>query len=236
MKGVILAGGSGSRLAPLTKVTNKHLLPIFDKPMIYYAIEKMREAGIKEIMLILGEGHAGHFLELLGDGKDFGVKINYMLQKKPLGIAHALSLTESFVDGESVCVILGDNIFIDEINIESFKEGARIFLTEVEHPERFGVATLNEQLKITKIVEKPSNPESNYIVTGIYIYDNKVYDVIRTLKISDRGEYELTDVNNYYLKNNLLQHSYLLNFWSDAGTFESLYNASKYMRGIKNER
>lgn len=227
MKGVILAGGTGSRLYPLTKVTNKHLLPVYDKPMIYYPIETLINSGIKDIMIVSGRGHAGHFLELLGSGADHGVHFTYEIQEKSGGIAQALSLAEDFVDGDSVTVILGDNIFQDTIkcDVESFKTGAKIFLKEVLDAHRFGVAELNGK-KVIGIEEKPKQPKSNFAVTGLYIYDSEVFNAIKTLKPSGRGELEITDVNNYYINKEAMEYGVLEGFWSDAGTFESLLRAS----------
>lgn len=227
MKGVILAGGTGSRLYPLTKVTNKHLLPVYDKPMIYYPMETLINAGIKEIMIVSGRGHAGHFLELLGSGVDFGVHFIYEIQEKAGGIAQALSLAEDFVDGDSVTVILGDNIFQDNIekDVTNFNGGAKIFLKEVTDAQRFGVAELKGE-KVIGIEEKPKAPKSNFAVTGLYIYDSDVFDTIKTLKPSGRGELEITDVNNYYISKGTMEYGVLEGFWSDAGTFESLLRAA----------
>lgn len=231
MKGVILAGGLGSRLLPLTKVTNKHLLPVYNKPMIYYPIETLVRAGIRDILVVTGGNSSGDFLKLLGNGKQFGLKhINYTYQEGEGGIAHALSLAEHFVNGQKMVVILGDNIIQEDISaqVRHFKrqaEGARLLLKEVPDPERFGVATLKGQ-KIVSIVEKPKKPKSPYAVVGIYLYDAKVFDFIRTLKPSRRGELEITDVNNWYLKRGVLEYDFLKGFWTDAGTFESLHRAS----------
>ena len=227
MKGVILAGGTGSRLYPLTKVTNKHLLPVYDKPMIYYPMETLINAGIKDIMIVSGRGHAGHFLELLGSGVDYGVHFTYEIQEKAGGIAQALSLAEDFVDGDSVTVILGDNIFQDNIkdDVQNFKNGAKIFLKEVPDAHRFGVAELKGE-KVIGIEEKPKEPKSNFAVTGLYIYDSDVFDAIKTLEPSGRGELEITDVNNYYISKGAMEYGVLEGFWSDAGTFESLLRAS----------
>jgi glucose-1-phosphate thymidylyltransferase len=226
MKGVILAGGTGSRLYPLTKVTNKHLLPVYDKPMIYYPMETLINAGIKDIMIVSGRGHAGHFLELLGSGVDYGVHFTYEIQEKAGGIAQALSLAEDFVDGDSVTVILGDNIFQDNIekDVANFNGGARIFLKEVTDAHRFGVAELKGE-KVIGIEEKPRVPKSNFAVTGLYVYDSEVFNSIKTLKPSGRGELEITDVNNYYIKKGDMEYGILEGFWSDAGTFESLLRA-----------
>lgn len=231
IKGVILAGGLGSRLFPLTKVTNKHLLPVYNKPMIYYPIETMVQAGIRDILLVTGGNSAGDFLRLLGNGKDFGLShINYAYQEGEGGIAQALSLAQSFVEGSRLMVILGDNIVEDDISptVDRFmeqKEGARLLLKKVPDPERFGVAEV-EGSRILKIVEKPKAPKSPYAVVGIYMYDASVFDIIRTLQPSARGELEITDVNNAYLKKNQLTFDILSGYWTDAGTFESLHRAN----------
>ncbi|MCD1296115.1 spore coat protein [Methanocella sp. CWC-04] len=233
MKGIILAGGTGSRLFPCTKVTNKHLLPVYDKPMIYYPLKTLMDAGITEIMIVSGKGHAGHFLELLGSGSEFGVHFTYEIQKEAGGIAQALGLARRFANGENVAVILGDNIYQDNVRetVQSFKSGAHIFLKEVTDAFRFGVAEVDEaNKKVIGIEEKPANPRSNYAVTGLYIYDNSVFDVIRTLKPSKRGELEITDVNNEYIRREELSYTVLEGYWSDAGTFESLFRASELVR------
>lgn len=231
MKGIILAGGLGSRLRPLTKVTNKHLLPIYDKPMIYYPIETLVDAGIKDIMVVTGGNSAGDFLRLLGNGKDFGLDdIYYTYQEGEGGIADALKLCEHFSEGERVCVILGDNIIQKSIStyVQRYaqqKTGARLLLKEVEDPERFGVPELDGQ-KIVGIEEKPAHPKSHYAVTGIYMYDARVFDYCRNLKPSARGELEITDVNNAYIQAGDLQYDVLDGWWTDAGQFESLYHAT----------
>ncbi|KAB2942466.1 MAG: glucose-1-phosphate thymidylyltransferase [Candidatus Methanoperedens nitroreducens] len=236
MKGIILAGGTGSRLYPLTKVTNKHLLPVYDKPMIYYPLQTLMDAGIKDIMIVSGRGHAGHFLELLGSGADFGVHFTFEIQEQAGGIAQALGLAEDFADKEDVAVILGDNIFQDKVYkaVESFKSGARIFLKEVPDAKRFGVAEIKGN-KIISIEEKPKMPKSNLAVTGLYIYDPCVFEIIRTLKPSGRGELEITDVNNEFIRLGKMDFSMLYGFWSDAGTFESLFRASELVRKMKSE-
>ena len=213
MKGVILAGGTGSRMYPLTKVTNKHLLPVYDKPMIYYPLQTLVNAGIKEIMIVSGRGHAGHFLELLGSGMEFGVQLTYEIQEKAGGIAEALGLSENWVDDDPVAVILGDNIFEDSIqsDVTSFRKGAKIFLKEVPDAQRFGVAEINGN-HVISIEEKPEKPKSRYAVTGLYLYDPDVFSVIRTLKPSGRGELEITDVNNAYIKRGEMQFSLLQGF------------------------
>lgn len=231
MKGVVLAGGTGSRLYPLTRVTNKHLLPVFDRPMVYYPIQTLVDAGIEEILLVTGGQNSGDFLRLLGNGKDFGLKhINYTYQEGEGGIADALRLAEHFADGQPVCVVLGDNII--ETNIiearrafDRQERGARIILKDVPDPERFGVPVFEEG-RILRIEEKPKQPKSQYAVIGIYMYDGTVFDRIRTLKPSGRGEFEITDVNNLYLAENSLAYSTLDGWWTDAGTFESLLRAN----------
>ena len=227
MRGIILAGGTGSRLFPLTKVTNKHLLPVYDKPMIYYPLHTLVSTGITDIMIVSGRGHAGHFLELLGSGAEFGVNLTYEIQEKAGGIAQALGLAEKWADDEPIAVILGDNIFQDDVknDVASFKTGAKIFLKEVPDAERFGVAEL-ERDRVISIEEKPKKPKSHYAVTGLYLYDADVFSIIRTLKPSGRGELEITDVNNAYLTKGIMQYAILKGFWSDAGTFDSLIRAS----------
>jgi len=227
MKGIILAGGLGTRMLPLTKITNKHLLPIYNKPMIYYPIMTLVDAGIEEIMIVTGGNHAGDFLRLLGNGKEFGLKdLHYTYQEGEGGIAAALKLTEHFADKDDVCVILGDNIIEDSITdyVSDFTinmSAAKILLKEVSDPERFGVAEVKDG-KVISIEEKPKQPKSNYAVIGIYMYDNEVYDIINTLKPSNRGELEITDVNNCYLKKGTLTANIIKGFWTDAGTFDSL--------------
>lgn len=238
MKGIILAGGTGSRLFPLTKVTNKHLLPVYDEPMIYYPLKTLVNAGIRDIMIVSGKGHVGHFLELLGSGSEFGVRLSYEIQKEAGGIAQALSLCESFVDGDSMTVILGDNIYEDNVKeaVQGFQSGARIFLKPVTDAHRFGVADVDMPTgKVLGIEEKPKAPKSNFAVTGLYIYDRRVFEIVRNLKPSGRGELEITDVNNKYLHMGELTYSVLDGYWSDAGTFESLYRASELVRNSKNQ-
>ena len=227
MRGIILAGGTGSRLFPLTKVTNKHLLPVYDKPMVYYPLLTLVNAGITDIMIVSGRGHAGHFLELLGSGAEFGVNLTYEIQEKAGGIAQALGLAERWAHDEAVAVILGDNIFQDTVknDVASFKTGAKIFLKEVPDAERFGVAELGTD-RVLSIEEKPKKPKSHYAVTGLYLYDTDVFSIIHSIKPSGRGELEITDVNNAYLKKGMMQYAILKGFWSDAGTFDSLIRAS----------
>jgi glucose-1-phosphate thymidylyltransferase len=231
MKGIVLAGGLGTRLYPLTKVTNKHLLPIYNKPMIYYPIEKMVDAGIRDILIVTGGKNAGDFLRLLGNGRQFGLNhINYTYQEGEGGIAAALSLAEFFADRQPICVILGDNIVECSIApyVENFRKqesGARILLKEVPDPQRFGVPEIREN-RIIRIDEKPAKPASPYAVTGIYMYDPGVFDIIKTLNPSPRGELEITDVNNTYIAQGKMQYDLLNGWWTDAGTFESLLRAS----------
>ncbi|MCM8805314.1 MAG: sugar phosphate nucleotidyltransferase [Candidatus Omnitrophica bacterium] len=231
MKGVILAGGLGTRLYPLTKVTNKHLLPVYDRPMIFYPLETLVKAGIKDIMVITGGTSAGDFLRLLGNGKDFGLEhLTYAYQEGEKGIAHALALAEHFAGGEKIVVILGDNIIEKDISKEvqifqKQKKGARILLKEVDEPQRFGVADIKDK-KIVRIIEKPSVPPSKFAVTGIYMYDSKVFDFIKTLKPSNRGELEITDVNNRYIEIGEMTYGILDGWWTDAGTFTSLLRAN----------
>jgi glucose-1-phosphate thymidylyltransferase len=230
MKGVVLAGGKGSRLHPLTKITNKHLLPVYDKPMIYYPIQTLVDAGIRDILIVTGGGNAGDFLRLLANGKEFGLThLNFTYQEGEGGIAEALSLAQHFAEGERLCVVLGDNILEKPIKdaVDAFRQqerGARILLKEVPDAERFGVAEMNGQ-KIIGIEEKPSKPKSNYAVTGIYLYDETVWDKIKTLVPSGRGELEITDVNNAYIAEGGMEFSYLDGWWTDAGTFDSLLRA-----------
>jgi glucose-1-phosphate thymidylyltransferase len=232
MKGVILAGGLGTRLYPLTKVTNKHLLPVYDKPMIYYPIQTLINGGIDDILIVTGGNNAGDFLKLLGNGKEFGLKhINYTYQEGEGGIAEALHLAEFFASGEKICVVLGDNLIEKNIrkaikNFGSQKEGAKILLKEVPDPQRFGVPELRGD-RIVRIEEKPKEPKSQYAVIGIYLFDQEVFNIIRTLKPSDRGELEITDVNNHYVEKGLMTWDILEGWWTDAGTFESLLRANQ---------
>jgi glucose-1-phosphate thymidylyltransferase len=231
VKGVVLAGGTGSRLNPLTRVTNKHLLPIYDKPMVYYPIQTLVNAGIQEILIVTGGKNAGDFLRLLGNGRDFGLKhINYSYQEGEGGIAEALGLAEYFAGGEPVCVVLGDNIIENNVcrAVASFKEqktGAKILLKEVPDAQRFGVAEVRGN-QVVNIEEKPKNPKSSYAVIGIYLYDASVFQKIRRLKPSGRGELEITDVNNFYIEEGTLTYDILDGWWTDAGQFESLLRAN----------
>ncbi|KAF5421342.1 MAG: glucose-1-phosphate thymidylyltransferase [Candidatus Methanomarinus sp.] len=234
MKGIILAGGTGSRLYPLTKVTNKHLLPVYDKPMIFYPLQTLLDAGINEIMIVSGKGHAGHFLELLGSGSDWGVRFTYEIQDEAGGIAQALGLAEDFADNEDVAVVLGDNIFQDDVSeaVQAFEVGGHIFLKKVEDAHRFGVAQI-EGNGVISIEEKPEEPKSDLAVTGLYLYDNGVFEIIRRLKPSGRGELEITDVNNEYIRVGEMSYSVLDGYWSDAGTFESLLRAGNIVESYR---
>ncbi len=231
MKGIVLAGGTGSRLFPLTKITNKHLLPIYDKPMIYYPIQTLVDAGIEDIMIVTGGKNSGDFLRLLANGKLFGLKhINYTYQEGEGGIADALGLCEHFADGQKICVVLGDNIIEGNIRkaADAFRRqeiGAQILLKQVDDAQRFGVAELDGD-KIIGIEEKPRSPKSNLAVTGIYMYDGSVFEKIRSLVPSKRGELEITDVNNAYIREKSLTYAHLDGWWTDAGTFESLLRAA----------
>lgn len=231
MKGIVLAGGTGSRLFPLTKITNKHLLPIYDKPMIYYPIQTLVDAGIRDLLIVTGGRNSGDFLRLLANGKEFGLKhINYTYQEGEGGIADALALAEHFAEGSKVCVVLGDNIIEGSIagavrDFQAQEKGAQILLKQVHDAERFGVAEI-ERDRIVGIEEKPAKPKSNYAVTGIYMYDETVFDKTRTLKPSARGELEITDVNNAYIREGTMTFSYLEGWWTDAGTFDSLLRAA----------
>ncbi len=231
MKGVVLAGGTGSRLSPLTRVTNKHLLPVYDKPMVFYPIQTLVDAGITDILLVTGGKNAGDFLRLLRDGRDFGLKhLDYTYQEGEGGIAEALRLAEYFAGNDSICVVLGDNIIERNIckAVENFKrqgKGARILLKQVPDAHRFGVAEIRDG-RVVGIEEKPKHPKSDYAVTGIYLYDNTVFEKIRRLKPSGRGELEITDVNTFYVQEGTLHYEILEGWWTDAGTFESLLRAN----------
>jgi len=233
IKGVILAGGLGTRLSPATKITNKHLIPVYDKPMVLYPLETLRQSGINEVMVVCGREYAGHFMNFLGSGKEYGVSLSYAIQDKNNGgIADALQYAQDFADEGSIAVVLGDNIFEDTFTneINNFSEGAMVFFKEMVDPSRFGVPVFNAKKdRIVLIEEKPAKPKSNYAQTGFYIYDKTVFEMLKKIKPSARGELEITDVNNIYLKQKKLSFSTISGFWSDAGTFESLLKASNYM-------
>lgn len=233
MKGVILAGGLGTRLYPLTHVTNKHLLPIYNQPMVFYPIQTLVGAGIKEMMIVVGGPHAGHFISVLRNGRELGIDyLEFAYQEKEGGIAQALSLAADFADGDKVAVILGDNTTDADIGkeVRDFEQGAHIFLKEVPDPQRFGIPSFDKQdpQKITKITEKPKDPENNLAVTGLYLFDHRVFDFIKTIRPSGRGELEITDVNNCYIKEGGISWSILKGYWRDAGTFATLYEANKF--------
>jgi glucose-1-phosphate thymidylyltransferase len=236
MKGIILAGGTGSRLHPLTAVTNKHLLPVGNYPMIFHPIARLRQAGITDILIVTGRDHMGDVMELLGSGRDFGLDFTYKVQDQAGGIAQALGLARGFCCGDSCCVILGDNVFEDDLTpaVQAFvkQRGACLFLKQVEDPERFGVAELSPDGRILGIEEKPLKPRSNFAVTGIYLYDGGVFDIIDTLKPSHRGELEITDVNNAYIAAETCACAFLKGWWTDAGTFPSLRRAADLAAGL----
>lgn len=238
MKGVITAGGLGTRLRPLTHVTNKHLLPVYDKPMILYPLETLRRSGITEIMIVCGQEHAGHFMNVLGSGEQYGVQLSYARQEANNGgIADAIRYAEDFADEEHIAVILGDNIFEDAFSeaVRDFEKGAMIFLKEVDDPRRFGVAVFDEAGKrIVAVEEKPEHPRSKYAQTGLYLFDKNIFPTIKSLKPSARGELEITDVVNAYLERGELAFSFVKGYWSDAGTFETLLSASQWAAGRKN--
>lgn len=239
MKGIILAGGLATRLYPLTYATNKHLLPVYDKPMIFYPIKTLVDAGITEILIVVSGPHSGHFINVLKNGKELGVKhLEYAYQENPKGgIADALSLAEDFADGQNIAVILADNTTDADISndIKEFQTGAKVFLKVVPDPQRFGVphfnllvTGLNDKKVVDEILEKPENPPSQYAVTGLYLYDKTVFDKIRSLTPSERGELEITDVNNLYIQENMLDWAEIFGYWSDAGMFDTLYTANEY--------
>ena len=233
MKGVIIAGGTGSRLFPLTKVVNKNILAVYDKPLIYYPILTLKDAGINQILIISGRGHAGQYLDLLGSGQELGVRLAYEIQEEPGGIAQAIGLAESFCEGDRFMSLLGDNIIGDRLGhaVKTFEEqgkGAKVLLKYVDDPERFGVARIEED-RIVEIIEKPEEPPSNLIVTGIYMYDDRAFDFIRSLDPSPRGELEVTDLNNCYVKEGTMTYNELNGEWIDAGTFDSMLYANNFV-------
>ncbi len=231
MKGIILAGGRATRLRPLTTITSKQLLPVYNKPMIYYPIETLIKAGIKEILIIIAPDYSGHFLNLLGDGHEFGAQFSYAVQKEPKGLADAFIIGADFIDNDNVTMILGDNIFDQDFSqeINNFKSGAMIFARKVEDPKRFGVVEFDQNMKAISIEEKPESPRSNYAVVGLYTYDNRVVEIAKNLKPSDRGEIEITDINRIYLEKGELQVNIFDTLWEDAGTFDSLLHVSNVM-------
>lgn len=235
MKGIILAGGEGTRLRPLTKITSKQLLPVYDKPMIFYPLETLLQAGIRDILFIIAPDHAGDFLKLLGSGKDFGAKFAYEIQDKPEGLAQAFIIGEQFIGPDSVTMILGDNIFEDDFSqtIKGFKSGAHIFAKKVPDPERFGVVKFDQNMNAVQIEEKPKSFISDYAVTGLYVYDNRVIEAAKQVNPSDRGELEITDLHNWYLKQEELKVEIVKGEWFDAGTFDTLLRASNWAVGRK---
>ena len=232
MRGIILSGGSGTRLKPLTKITSKQLLPIYDRPMIYYPLNTLVKAGIREILIIVAPERAGDYLNLLGSGKEFGVKFTYEIQDHPEGIAQAFLIGENFIDNEDVALILGDNIFEDDFaaDIQNFKSGAKVFAKKVSDPERFGVVRFDDKMKAQEIIEKPKEYISDYAVTGLYLYDKRVVECARTMKPSARGELEITDVNNWYLQKGELDVALVNGEWLDTGTFDSLLTAQNFAK------
>ncbi len=235
-KGIICCGGLGTRLYPLTYVTNKHLLPVYNKPMVYYPIQTLVNAGITDIVIVVGGPYAGHFLKVLGDGSKFGIKhLYYSYQDGDGGIAEAIGCAERYCEGQDVCVVLGDNCTDADISkdVKNFKYGAHVFLKKVPDPHRFGVPVFDKNKNIVRIEEKPKNPKNNYAVSGLYIYDNSVFSRVKTLKPSKRGELEVTDLNNSYIKEGTLQWSELKGYWRDSGTFDTLLESSNYWKKKK---
>ena len=231
MKGIILAGGKATRLRPLTKITSKQLLPVYDKPMIFYPINTLIQAGIRDILIIIAPDYAGHFLNLLGSGKEFGAKFSFEIQEQPKGLADAFIIGENFIGKDDITMILGDNIFDYDFSeyIKNFKKGGMVFAKKVNDPERFGVVEFNKDMKAKSIEEKPKKPKSNFAVVGIYTYDNLVVNYAKNLKPSNRGEIEITDLNNIYLKKNQLSVNIIEGIWEDAGTFDSLLRINNIM-------
>lgn len=232
MRGIILSGGSGTRLRPLTKITSKQLLPVYNRPMIYYPLNTLIKAGIKEILIIVAPERAGDYLNLLGSGKEFGVKFTYEIQDKPEGLAQAFLIGENFIDDDSVAMILGDNIFEDDFSdeIKNFEKGAKVFAKKVEDWQRFGVVKFDNEMKAEKIIEKPTEYLSDYAVTGLYVYDNQVVEAAKSIQPSERGELEITDLNNWYLDKNDLNVAMVEGEWLDAGTFDSLLKAQNFAK------
>jgi glucose-1-phosphate thymidylyltransferase len=232
MKGIILSGGTGTRLHPLTKVTSKQLLPVYNKPMIMYPLETLLSAGIRDILIIIAPDHAGDYLKLLGSGREYGARFSYEIQDKPEGLAQAFIIGEDFIGSDNVCMILGDNIFEDNFSetIKKFQSGGHVFAKKVRDPERFGVVKFNKDMKAEKIVEKPKQYLSDYAITGLYIFDNEVIKAAKSVSPSERGELEITELHNWYLKKGKLRVDIVKGEWIDAGTFESLYKASELMR------
>lgn len=232
MKGIILSGGTGTRLYPLTKVTSKQLLPVYDRPMIMYPLQTLLQAGIKDILVIIAPDHAGDYMKLLGSGREFSCRISYEIQDKPEGLAQAFIIGEDFIGNDNVCMILGDNIFEDDFSatIRNFKSGGQIFAKKVTDPERFGVVKFDDNMKAVKIIEKPKTYLSNFAITGLYVFDSRAAEAAKQAKSSERGELEITEVHNWYLKKGELKVDLVKGEWIDAGTFESLYRAGELMR------
>lgn len=239
MKGIILAGGTGTRLYPLTKVTNKHLLPVGKEPMIFHPIKQLVSAGLKQILVVTSTDHMGDIVKVLGSGKDFGCEFTFHVQEEPKGIAHALSLAENFAGNDKIVVFLGDNIFEYSIkqyvrNFENQKEGARVLLKKVSDPDRYGIVAMDEE-HILEIEEKPSSPKTDYAVVGVYMYDPEVFDILKNIKPSNRGEYEITSVNNEYIRSGGLEYDIVKGRWMDTGTFESYLEANKILYHLDNK-
>ena len=239
MKGIILAGGTGTRLYPLTKVTNKHLLPVGKEPMIFHPIKQLTSAGLKQILVVTSTDHMGDIVKVLGSGKDFGCEFTFHVQEEPRGIAHALSLAENFAGNDKIVVFLGDNIFEHSIkpyvkNFKNQKEGARVLLKKVSDPDRYGIAAMDEK-HILEIEEKPSSPKTDYAVVGVYMYDSEVFDILKNIEPSNRGEYEITSVNNEYIKREKLEYDIVKGRWMDTGTFESFLEANKILYHLDNK-
>lgn len=231
MKGIICAGGRGTRLNPLTKVVNKHLLPVYDKPMVYYPLQTLLSMGIEDITIVTGGYQLEQFQDLIGDGSEFNCKINYVVQNESLGVANAIYQAKEFCEGSKVVVVLGDNIYMDDLSgcLDGYETGCQLFLKEVGDPERFGVPTLDGD-RIVKITEKPKNPDTNFAVTGLYVFDEDLFSYIEDLEPSERGEYEVTDISNTYLERSVVKANFLKDEWLDAGTFESLFKANQLVR------
>lgn len=229
MKGIIVSAGLGTRLRPITNIISKNLLPVYDKPMIYYAINTLIKAGVTEILIVVNKAHIDQYKTLLKNGEDFNIPISYTIQEEQKGTAHAMGCAEEFAKGENVAFMFADNIIEDDLDFRDFKEGARIHLKEVPNPEIFGIAEIKDE-KIISLEEKPENPKSNYCIIGIYVYDKNVFDYIRILKPSGRGELEVTDLNNIYFKNNKLDYRIIKGYWNDAGTFDDMLIASNLVK------
>jgi len=238
MKGIILSGGNATRLRPLTKITSKQLLPVYDKPMIYYPIQTLVSSGIKDILIIVAPGYSGHYLNLLGSGKQFGASFHFAVQEEPRGLADAFIIGEDFIDSDNVTMILGDNIFDRDFSneIQSFKSGGMVFAKKVPDPERFGVVEFDKNMKVLSIEEKPEHPKSNYAIVGLYTYDSRVVEIAKDVVPSARGEIEITELHNAYLKMNELKVNIFDSYWADAGTFDSLLEAGNHMKELSEKK